>query len=205
MNWWEVFGWAGSVLVVVSLMIPSVRRFRILNLTGSLIATIYNTYFEIWPYAVMNGAIVLINIYWLYRLSQQGKTEERGYSVVPANAHDALVSRFISRNRDDIAKHFPDFNIENLEGAHTALVMHDEEVVGLFGVRQNGTDGQVVIDYVTERFRDFGPGSYVYANDKMFSNMGVNQLSVPLASATDQVYFTKQGFKASGDQLVRSV
>lgn len=205
MNWWEVFGWAGSVLVVLSLMIPSVRRFRILNLTGSLIATIYNTYFEIWPYAVMNGAIVLINIYWLYRLSQRGKTEERGYSVIPANAHDALVSRFISRNRDDIAKHYPNFYTETLEGAHTRLIMHEDEVIGIFGVRQEGEAGSIVIDYVTERFRDFGPGAYVYANGEMFSHMGVSELSVPLAGTTDEVYFAKQGFKASGDRLLRTV
>lgn len=59
MPWWEIFGWAGSVLVVLSLMLPGLRKFRFLNLIGSSIATIYNVFFEIWPYAAMNGAIVL--------------------------------------------------------------------------------------------------------------------------------------------------
>ncbi|MCI7551364.1 MAG: hypothetical protein PUK40_07770 [Actinomycetaceae bacterium] len=70
---WEIIGWAGSILVVVSLMVPSVRRFRILNLTGSALATAYNLYFGIWPYAAMNGAIVLINVYWLWRLGREAK------------------------------------------------------------------------------------------------------------------------------------
>lgn len=92
MNWWEIIGWTGSVLVVVSLMIPSVRRFRILNLTGSLIATIYNIYFGIWPYAAMNGVIVGIDAYWLIRLSQRKTTPPRGYAVVNAQASDPSLN-----------------------------------------------------------------------------------------------------------------
>ena len=60
MPWWEVIGWTGSVLVVVSLVVASVRRFRRLNLAGSLIATVYNVAFGIWPYAAMNAVITLI-------------------------------------------------------------------------------------------------------------------------------------------------
>lgn len=203
---WEVFGWTGSVLVVLSLMIPSVRKFRVLNLIGSLIATIYNAYFGIWPYAVMNGSIVLINVYWLWRLSQEGETEEKGYSVVAASVDDPIVQRFISRNSADISKSYPTFTAEALDGTHVRLVMHDEEVVGLFALRPaiNGVSN-IVVDYVTERFRDFGPGAYVYSSKNLFDDVAADTLIFPANHTTDPHYFKKQGFIDSGENLVRKI
>lgn len=74
--WLEAFGWAGSVLVVVSLMLANARRFRVLNLIGCIIATIYNAIFMIWPYAAMNAAISAINVYWLIRLRREEKAAQ---------------------------------------------------------------------------------------------------------------------------------
>ncbi|WP_124054614.1 hypothetical protein [Arcanobacterium ihumii] len=204
MSWWEIIGWAGSVLVVMSLMVPSVRRFRILNLTGSLIATIYNAFFEIWPYAAMNGAIVLINIYWLWRLSQQGENEERGYSVVAVNDDDSIVQRFLSRNGATISAAYPHFAKDTLTGAQSFLIMHEEEVIGLFSIRlgQNQT-AEVVMDFVTERFRDFTPGNFVYTNNKLFADLGVCMLVLPANTASDVAYFRKQGF-VGDDVLTKS-
>ncbi len=199
MSMWEFFGWAGSVLVVVSLMIPSVRRFRTLNLLGSLIATIYNAYFGIWPYAAMNGAIVLINIYWLWRLSQQGD-EQRGYAVVEASADDALVGRFLMRHGTAVESAYPSFKREDLQGARNFFVMHEEEIIGLFSVR---ADGRVVLDFVTDRFRDFTPGNFVYSNEELFD--GISQLQIPATAITDPAYFKKQGFEQKGDMLVKIV
>ena len=44
----EAFGWAGSLLVVVSLTLANAVRFRVLNLAGCLIATAYNVVLDIW-------------------------------------------------------------------------------------------------------------------------------------------------------------
>ena len=68
MNWFEVFGWVGSILVVVSLALPSTLGFRTLNLVGSGIAAAYNLALGIWPYFAMNAAICAINVYWLLRI-----------------------------------------------------------------------------------------------------------------------------------------
>jgi len=65
MVWLEIVGWAGSLLVIVSLTQARVLRFRWLNLAGAVIATAYNTIVGIWPFAVMNGVIAVIDVYWL--------------------------------------------------------------------------------------------------------------------------------------------
>ncbi|MDV6239223.1 hypothetical protein R3J22_06755 [Trueperella bernardiae] len=200
---WEFIGWAGSVLVIVSLMVPSIRRFRVLNLLGSFIATVYNIYFGIWPYAAMNGVIVIIDAYWLWRLTRDDG--ERGYSVLDVDAGESLVARFLDRHAAAIAEAFPRFDRAALPSARAFLLMHEDEVIGLFALRPEGDTGHILIDYVTERFRDLTPGAFLYGNASLFEGLAVNSVAVPLRDAADPVYFAKQGFADRGDLLVRGV
>jgi hypothetical protein len=87
----EIIGWIGSALVVVSLMQARVLRFRVLNLVGSLIATGYNAWVGIWPFAVMNGVIAVIDIYWLWRLLRE-RHDEQAYEVVEVGGTRAPAS-----------------------------------------------------------------------------------------------------------------
>ncbi|MFV0254240.1 MAG: hypothetical protein ACK5H2_13010 [Beutenbergiaceae bacterium] len=75
----EVFGWTGSVLVVLSLLLANQLKFRLWNLIGSGIATTYNAIFGIWPFVAMNFAIVVIDAYWIWRLKRapEGSPEPR--------------------------------------------------------------------------------------------------------------------------------
>lgn len=68
MTWFEVFGWIGSGLVVLSLMLASTKRFRWFNFWGCVIAVIYNGVLAIWPFFAMNFAIAVIDAYWLYKI-----------------------------------------------------------------------------------------------------------------------------------------
>ncbi|WP_216430187.1 hypothetical protein [Arcanobacterium phocae] len=205
MSWWEIFGWAGSVLVVVSLWIPSVWRFRILNLSGSLIATIYNIYFGIWPYAAMNGVIVGIDAYWIARLSRKGTTAERGYAIVNAHSQDALVQHFLARNVTDIQANYPQFSTADLDSSRISFIMHEDEIVGLFAMTTTDATGTIILDYVTPRFRDLGPGRYIYTHPSLFTDAGVSRLQIPAENTSDRGYFAKQGFTQENNHLVRSI
>ncbi|QWW19201.1 hypothetical protein I6B53_08845 [Schaalia sp. 19OD2882] len=201
MPWWEIIGWAGSVLVVLSLVVPSVRKFRALNLTGSLIATVYNVVFGIWPYAAMNAVIALIDVHWLWRLHRQG---ERHYSVCPVGADSALVARFVERHRQGIAGAHPGFASESLAGTCAYLTLCDDEVIGLFILRvDRGGQGRVLLDYVTDRFRDLTPGKVLYADAQIRAG-GLDRLTVDPTSVTDTDYFRTQGFVEADGLLVRT-
>lgn len=73
----EIIGWSGSLMVILSLILANQFKFRMWNLTGSAIATAYNMILGVWPFVAMNGAIVLIDLYWLIRL----RREERASAV----------------------------------------------------------------------------------------------------------------------------
>lgn len=76
MDFFFIFSWLGPILVVISLAVPNVMWFRVLNLTGSSIAAITSAIDSNWPMVFMNGTIALINIYWIIRLTRKSKVEE---------------------------------------------------------------------------------------------------------------------------------
>ena len=217
--WWEIFGWAGSVLVVVSLMVPSVRRFRRLNAAGSFIATVYNAVFGIWPYFAMNAVITVIDLYWLARLRRDkneatGQSTEAGgdgagrrYSVASVKPSDPIAQIFLNRHADEIAKTFPAAGAQGLAGLEdVVMIMHRDELIGALGLRGAADGrGEILFDWVTDRFRDYTPGSFVYSNRELFGSLGVKELSIASSNTTDRDYFMKQGFSENGSQLTRVI
>ena len=184
----------------MSLVVPSVRRFRRLNLAGSLIATVYNVVFGIWPYAAMNAAMTLIDLYWLLRLRRAG---ERRYSVCPALADDAVVHGFVERHREGIERAYPGAT-DRLAGATCFLTLCDDEVIGLFARRAGDGEGRVLVDWGTDRFRDLKAGRALYAAPALVGT-GVRRLVVDPAAVADPAYFERVGFARDGAALVRTL
>ena len=198
---WEIIGWTGSALVVISLVIPSIRKFRTLNLVGSLIATVYNITFGIWPYAAMNAVITIIDIYWLIRLHKGAKQEYRILSVDPESE---IVADFVKRHETSMSENFPRFSKEQLPGASVYLTMCGNELVGLFAHEAGGEGARVLVDFVTERHRDLKPGKVLYA-DSTVRRSAAPALIVDEGVAADPGYFRKMGFEPQGGALVRAI
>lgn len=200
MPWWEIIGWTGSALVVISLIIPSIRRFRMLNLAGSLIATVYNIAFGIWPYAAMNAVITVIDAYWLYRL----RSGTREYRFVRLAPDSPLVADFLACHGADIAQAFPQFakRYQNATGAY--LTMNKDEIAGIFLYEDCAGRGSVLADYVTQRYRDLTPGLAFYNDAKVCAELPFS-LSIEREATTDPAYFEKMGFEASDDVLTLKV
>lgn len=64
----ELVGYLGSLLVVVSMLMTSVIRLRIVNSIGAGIFTVYALIIQSYPTALMNFCLVVINIYHLTRM-----------------------------------------------------------------------------------------------------------------------------------------
>jgi len=205
MPWWEIVGWVGSVLVVVSLTQARVLRFRWLNLAGSVIATAYNAAFAIWPFVAMNGAIALINIYWLRRLLR-GRHDEAVYEVVEVASDDAYLRHVLKVHGTDIARFRAAAPPANVSDEHLALlVLRGDETVGVVLVADAGNGvGHVELDWVTPRFRDFTPGEFVYRSSGVFTAHGFSRLVAP-GGPGQADYLTRVGFTHQADGWVRTV
>jgi hypothetical protein len=209
MVWLEVAGWVGSVLVVLSLMVAGVWRFRVLNLVGALIATGYNVWLEIWPFAAMNGAIAVIDAYWLLRL-QRERHDDATYEVVEVAADDAYLAHVLRAHAADIARFYPSFSgsvpPDGGPGRHAFLVLRGDETVGVVVVRgHDDAVAHIELDYVTPRFRDFTPGEFVYRRSGVFARHGYRRLVVPRDVVGSQDYYERVGFAPTDGAWVRDV
>ncbi len=67
----EIFGYIGSALVIISMLMTSVVKLRIVNMCGALISTIYAIIVGAWPVVVLNAALIIIQIVQLCRLRKE--------------------------------------------------------------------------------------------------------------------------------------
>ena len=73
---WEVIGYIGTILVILSMMMTSVTKLRIINVCGAVFSTVYAVVCDAWAIVVMNICLMAINIFHLireYRLKKAGK------------------------------------------------------------------------------------------------------------------------------------
>ena len=201
----EIIGWLGSGLVVCSLMLASVWRFRWINLIGSTLAAGYNAAIGVWPFFAMNAIIAVINVYWLVRLTRE-RHDQATYEVVEVASDDAYLRRVLSVHADAIAATHPDFRPDAVSEHFAWLVVRGDETVGVVIVGQPEAGmGVVELDWVSPRFRDFTPGEFVYQRSGAFEAKGITRIEVrdPQASSLD--YLKRVGFAPDGTVWVRSL
>jgi hypothetical protein len=193
----DILGWISSVLVVWSLMVARVLRFRVLNLAGAGLATVVNALLGIWPFAAMNGVIAVIDVYWIWRLVRE-RHDVTAYEVVEVGMDDAYVRHWLDLKATEVARTHPSFRPT---GAPTAaersgfLILRGDETVGMVVVRDAGSGvGEVELDYVTERFRDFTPGEFVYRSSGIFPARGFTRLRLVDDVAGEHDYYERVGF-----------
>lgn len=64
----EWVGYAASAFIVISLIMTSVIKLRIVNTVGCVLFVVYGFIVGAYPVAVSNLLIVLINLYHLYKI-----------------------------------------------------------------------------------------------------------------------------------------
>lgn len=201
MGWLDVLGWAGSALLIYSLMQARVLRFRVLNLVASAVLVVFNAALGIWPMVAMNLVLCGINV-WFIRSLLAHRHDERVYQVLEVGLDDAYLQHVLTGHTEDVARFFPRFAWDADAMGRTAyLVLTGDETAGVVVVRDvGGGTAQVELDYVTPKFRDFSPGEFVYRRSGLFQRRGFRRIVTP----SDMVapYYDRLGFRREGDTFV---
>jgi hypothetical protein len=161
----ELVGWAGSALLIISLLQARVLRFRVLNLAACLVLVAYNGLVGVWPMFGMNIVLSLINIWFVVKLVRT-RHDEATYAVLEVPATDAYLQHFLGVHAGDIARFHPGRPAVQ-EGDLAFQVLKGDETVGVVVIRRDGDVARVVVDYVTPRFRDFAPGEFVWRTTRL--------------------------------------
>lgn len=197
-----VIGWAGSALVVWSLLQSRILRLRLLNLAGSLVLMGYNLVLGIWPMVGLNLALAVINVVQLRSLVAT-RHDAATYSVVEVDPADAFLAHVLATHRADISRMAPRFTSPQ-PGDLAALVLDGDRPVGVVVARDVG-DGtaQIELDWVVPRYRDFTPGEFVYRRSDLFERHGFTRVRAPLVMRDSRAYLARVGF--SGQPPVLSL
>jgi hypothetical protein len=207
-SWVQALGWAGSALLVFSILQARVLRFRVLNLLACVILVVFNALVQVWPMVAMNVVLAAINLWFIRRLLAD-RTDEHAYTVLEVGPDDTYLQHFLRVHGADIARFFPRFTEEWLGGerlraagaggARAAyLVQRGDETVGVVVVHDAGAGvAQVDLDYVTPRFRDFSPGEFVYRRSGLFTERGFRRIVTPPGMVNP--YHERLGFTREGD------
>ena len=69
----EIFGYIGSALIIISMMMTSIGRLRIFSIAGSSINMAYSLISSVYPIAILNASLIIINVYHLskYMISKR--------------------------------------------------------------------------------------------------------------------------------------
>ena len=63
----EIFGYIGTALVIISMMMTSVLKLRIINICGGAISAVYSVFYGAWAVVVMNICLIIINTFHIIR------------------------------------------------------------------------------------------------------------------------------------------
>ena len=171
----ELIGYLGSALVVVSMLMTSVVRLRIVNTVGSVIFMCYALVIGSYPTALMNLCLVAI-----------------GY-----------LTFFIEENLSEIRKWFPDFSAEGLDADIVYLVCCDSHPAGLFiGRRMDDCEAEILLDYATPVYRDTSVGRFLYGQLK---GKGCKTLVFRKNAPEHAAYMEKVGYRKNerGEYVLR--
>jgi hypothetical protein len=204
MGWLDVLGWAGSALLIYSLMQARVLRFRLLNLVACFVLVIFNGLLGIWPMVAMNIALCGINLWFIRRLLSQ-RHSDLAFEVLEVGPHDEYLRHTLRVHADDIQRFQPGFTWKPTAPGHSAyLVQRGDETVGVVLVRDAGSGvAQVELDYVTLRFRDFSPGEFVFRRSGLFRERGFRTVVTPAGMVAP--YYDRLGMRREGESYVLDV
>ena len=70
----ETVGFIASIIIALSMTMNSIVKFRWINLVGALTFSIYGFLISAYPVGILNGFIVAVDIYYLYRIYSKAES-----------------------------------------------------------------------------------------------------------------------------------
>lgn len=193
---YELIGYLASALVVLSLLMTSVLRLRIIGLVGATVFATYGLLIGALPVVVTNGAIVLVHGYHLTRLLR-ARAADAYFEVMRWPTDGIYLPRFVAFHAEDIARSQPGFT--GMHDDHLAwVVLRDAEPVGLVLARHDGSGtAHIDLDYVTPEHRDFKPGFMLFSGSPVFGADGITEVVTRADTDAHRRYLTRMGFEPS--------
>jgi hypothetical protein len=143
----EVIGYAGSALVILSLLQKSILRLRTIGLAASSTFLVYSVSIGAYPIAVVNVVAAVIHLYYLRKLLRR---KNEVFTLLQMRPESRYLQRFLEFYADDIAVSMhPDFAYDPAPDIAVFFLLRDMVPAGLVVARLYGDSSiEILPDYV---------------------------------------------------------
>ena len=185
----QIIGYAGSVLVAVSLMMNSIIKLRIFNLIGSIIFSIYGFIIGAIPVGLLNGFVALVNIYYLIEIF----SKKEYFKVLEVQSDWEYLKYFLSFHAKDIKEFNPTFDFIPSGKWNILFLLRNSVPAGLLCIEYLDESSLFIkLDYVIPGYRDFKTGKYLYS--KILKEPKIKKIYAEHGNKRQEQYLKKMGF-----------
>ena len=192
----ELIGYVASLLIAVSLMMTSVLRLRVINLIGGAMFSAYGFLIGAIPVGVLNGAIVLVNVYHIARMLQA----KEYFRLLKLRPDSDYLKYFLGFYAKDILRILPEFEYRPAEKQVTLFILRDCAPIGVFIAEEKpGGVLRVALDFVIPHYRDLKVGKFLFVEQaQFFRERGIKEIMIAPRTREFGEYLVKVGFEPAG-------
>jgi len=189
----EWIGYLASFIILVSLLMRSIKRLRIVNLIGAAIFTFYGYQIGSFPVMIMNLGIVFINIYYIKQIF----ASEDYFRVLSVDQDSDYVQALINFYRKDIENFMTVDDKPLADSKFRFLILRNMNPAGVFIARPyDGKTLEITLDYAIPQFQDFKTTKHVYDKEQQrFKEAGYTRFIAFSTSQTHHKYLRRMGFE----------
>jgi hypothetical protein len=159
------FGYLASLLLIIALLVSNDLKFRWFNTLGNIVFISYAIVIAAIPVLLTNSILLCINLYHLIKIYRK----QENFDLLEFKGDEKLVFKFLEFYGNDINAYFPEFDAGKLIGNLNFVVIRDLVIANIFSAKvdDNG-DANILINYTTEKYRDYKVGTYIFEKEKDF-------------------------------------
>lgn len=195
-TWLDLFGYAASLVILVSLTMSSIVKLRWINLVGAIMFATFGFLIGSIPTGGLNAGIAVIDIYYLVVLYR----DRDHVAIVRADPASELFRYFWSVNEEEIQAIFGEVSIGSDDDVF--FLLRNNNTAGILaGRRIDPQTFRIDVDYVTPQYRDFRIGQYVIAEANIHDRVpGVKRLVTAPGTAEHRSYLQRVGFEPADEE-----
>jgi len=189
----EYICYAASIAMLISLIMKSMYKFRIINTISCVLFVAYGLFLGATAIVVANIILIIVNLYFLIRNSKP----RNDFILTRCRKSDSLLNEFVNFHQADIKKLIPRLNWNEVaDDALCFYLMLNMQLAGVWVAEEIGNAAYVVkLDYVAAEYRDMEGGKFIYRNNcEMLRALGIKTLTTNVGFEAYNHYLEKMGF-----------
>ena len=177
----------------------SIVKFRWINLLGATMFSTYGFVFGAYPVGILNGFIVLVDLYYLQKIYSKKDT----FDILEIRKDNKYLLKFLDFHKKEIEKSFPGFSYKPDLNTISFFVLRNMAVAGIFLAHEERENVlKVGLDYAVPEYRDLKNGKFVYQSiHKNLIEKGILKIIAEGKTKNHIRYLKKCGFTGTENYL----